>query len=131
MLCTSTFLKVGARCARTSAVSRRGMGYVVVGDHSAFNKLEAAEDRKKVFYFTATWCPPCRMIAPIFEKMAAEHPDIDFCKVDVDDVPEAAAAYSVSGVPTFSFLQGKDKVNEIVGADEGAIRRGVAALEGL
>lgn len=131
MIGMHTGLRLGARCTRAVAPSSRGMAFVVVGDNSAFTKLESAADRKKVFYFTATWCPPCRMIGPIFEKMATEHPDIDFCKVDVDDVPEAAASYSVSGVPTFSFLQGTDKVNEIVGADEGAIKRAVLALEGL
>ena len=98
MIVMHTGLRLGARCTRAVAPSSRGMAFVVVGDNSAFTKLESAADRKKVFYFTATWCPPCRMIGPIFEKMATEHPDIDFCKVDVDDVPEVTGPSLVDGL---------------------------------
>jgi len=73
---------------------RRSLAFVTVGDQSGFDKLESAGG-KKIFYFTATWCPPCRMIAPIFEKLAKEHQGVDFCKVDVDLMPEAAGKYKV------------------------------------
>ncbi len=72
-----------------------------------------------------------RAIAPVFEKMAASHPTIDFCKVDVDEIPEAASAYKVSGVPTFVFINKSTKTGQVVGADEKGIRANVLELEKL
>jgi thioredoxin 1 len=54
-----------------------------------------------VLYYTATWCPPCRAIAPIFEKLSEKYENVVFTKIDVDQLPEAAAAASISSVPTF------------------------------
>ena len=115
---------------RSSMRGVRQLSFIIVGDQEAFTKLES-NDKKKIFYFTASWCPPCRMIGPIFEKMAADHPTVDFCKVDVDELPDAAGAYKVSGVPMFVFSNGVTKVHEITGADENGIRAGVNALEAL
>ena len=114
----------------SSLSAKRGMAFVVVGNNDAFQKIEK-NDKKKIFYFTASWCPPCKKIAPVFEKMAASHPTIDFCKVDVDDMPEAAGAYKVSGVPTFAFINKSVKVGQVVGADENGIRAKVLELEKL
>ena len=108
----------------------RNLAFVTVGDQSGFNKLESSGG-KKIFYFTATWCPPCRMIAPIFEKLAKEHAGVDFCKVDVDALPEAAGKYRVSGVPTFSFLNNSKMVAEFSGADEKKLRQSIHDLEAL
>jgi thioredoxin 1 len=111
------------------AISRRSMSFIIAGDQNAFNGIEQ-NDKKKVLYFTASWCPPCKMIGPKFEKMAEEkeHELIDFVKVDVDDIPDAAQAYRVSGVPMFCFLDGSNKVSEFVGADETQLRTHATAL---
>ena len=106
----------------------RSLSFIVVGDQSGFDKLDKSSG-KKIFYFTATWCPPCRMIAPIFEKLAAQHKDVDFCKVDVDQMPEAAQKYRVSAVPTFAFMHGSKKVSEFAGADEKRLKTLVVELE--
>merc|ERR1712232_1406543 len=67
--------------------------------------------------FTASWCPPCKMIAPIFEKLAEENPDVIFIKVDVDEAADVAADQNISGMPTFKFFKNKTKVREFSGAD--------------
>jgi len=56
-----------------------------------------------VLDFTATWCGPCRMIAPHFEALSKEH-DACFCKVDVDQADDVAAHFVVRSMPTFVFL---------------------------
>ena len=58
-------------------------------------------DKLVVIYFTATWCPPCQMIAPKFEAMAGEFTDAVLVKVDVDENEEFAEACGISCMPTF------------------------------
>jgi thiol-disulfide isomerase/thioredoxin len=54
-----------------------------------FNSLlETSKSKLVVVDFSATWCGPCRFIHPIYEKMAAENPDVAFAEVDVDEVED-------------------------------------------
>ncbi len=54
--------------------------------------------------FTAEWCAPCRMLAPVLDQLAAETEDLTVVKVDVDASPEFAARYSVMSFPTLMFF---------------------------
>lgn len=75
------------------------------GSEAELEKL-VADPGSKVLYFTASWCPPCRMIAPAFQKMSEEFSSIEFIKIDIDDYGDAASGYDVRSVPTFIFLKG-------------------------
>lgn len=67
--------------------------------------------------FFATWCGPCRMIAPIIEEIAAEKADeIYVCKVDIDQSPDIASRYGVRGVPTLMVFEGGQPAGQLVGA---------------
>ena len=58
--------------------------------------------------FFATWCGPCKMIAPILEEIAGEREDFKVCKIDVDQVQELAIEYQVMSIPTLIvFKDGK------------------------
>lgn len=54
--------------------------------------------------FHATWCGPCKMLAPVLEQVAAEVSDAKICKVDVDEAPALAQKFSVVSVPTLVVI---------------------------
>merc|ERR1711988_730195 len=66
-------------------------------------ELNAAGDKLVVVDFFATWCPPCKMIAPKLEQMSNEFPHVKFYKVDVDANPQASQLAGISCMPTFKF----------------------------
>ncbi|RLI31165.1 thioredoxin [Candidatus Bathyarchaeota archaeon] len=67
--------------------------------------------------FWASWCPPCRIIAPIIEKLAKQYAGkIVFAKVNVDQNPKTALAYGVTSIPTLIFIKNGVEVDRIIGA---------------
>lgn len=67
--------------------------------------------------FTATWCGPCKMIAPILDQVASEYGDrINIVKVDVDDNQATAAKFGIRGVPTLMLFKNGEAVQTKVGA---------------
>ncbi|KAF8640557.1 hypothetical protein AX17_000219 [Amanita inopinata Kibby_2008] len=68
--------------------------------------------------FWATWCGPCRVISPVFEKLSnlAESADIDFYKVDVDQQSDISQEVGIRAMPTFVLFKNGTKVDELVGA---------------
>ena len=91
--------------------------------------LEDAGDKLVVVDFTATWCGPCQRIAPVFQKLAEEMPDVVFVKVDVDDNEETAQACGIQAMPTFQFYKSKIKVHEFSGASEDKIKEAIASYK--
>lgn len=86
--------------------------------------------------FYADWCPPCRVIAPIFSELADSHAQtgrLAFAKVNVDHVNDVAGRYGVSAMPTFLFFQngapkgvaveGIQKRQSVVFTDDGLVDR--------
>ncbi len=66
--------------------------------------------------FWATWCAPCRMLAPIISKIAEERAgEVKVGKVNVDEEPELAAKFSISSIPTVLIFKGGHPVNSSVG----------------
>jgi thioredoxin 1 len=78
--------------------------------------------------FFATWCGPCKNIAPHFEKLAQVYPSIVFLKVDVDESGELVDKYSIQAMPTFLFMKDGVIVKRIEGADLRAMEEGFSLL---
>lgn len=72
-----------------------------------------------VLDFTASWCGPCKSIAPHFENLAKEeaYKHISFYKVDVNESEELCKEYKVSAMPTFIFLKNKKQIDVVTGAN--------------
>ena len=66
--------------------------------------------------FNATWCGPCKKIAPIIEELANENPDLLVGAVDVDMQPMLAARFQVRSIPTVLLLKNGEVVKQFVGA---------------
>lgn len=66
--------------------------------------------------FWASWCGPCRMIAPVLEEIAAERPDVKVCKVNVDEENELAMSYGIASIPTLLVFKNGQVVNKSIGA---------------
>jgi thioredoxin 1 len=89
---------------------------------------EIPMDTSVVIDFYATWCGPCKRIAPTFEKLAQSLPKITFLKVDVDDSPELVNAYDINAMPTFVFLKNGKIIKKVEGADMEALEAGFDLL---
>jgi len=76
-----------------------------------------AGDTPVLVDFWAEWCAPCRMIAPVVEKIAGNHSDkITVAKLNVDENPQTAMQYEVMSIPTLIVYQGGNEKKRIVGA---------------
>ncbi|EJC98765.1 thioredoxin [Fomitiporia mediterranea MF3/22] len=85
------------------------------------------KDKYTVFDFWATWCGPCRMISPIFEKLAESAGDeIEFYKVDVDSAPDIAQEVGIKAMPTFILFKNGQKVDDLMGAHPGKLNELIA-----
>ncbi len=76
----------------------------------------AKESNLAVVDFSATWCGPCRMLAPVLEQVSDQLGDkVDFYNLDVDEAPDVAAAYRVTNIPCLVLLKKGQLVSQSVG----------------
>jgi thioredoxin reductase (NADPH) len=81
-----------------------------------FNRLTKQTKKPVVVDYHATWCMPCKMMAPLFNKLARKYDDkVLFVKVNIDKLSTAASTNNIRGVPTFTFLKEGKELHRIVG----------------
>ncbi len=79
-------------------------------------KAEVLDQKGTVLIdFFATWCGPCKMLAPILEQVANDNPDVKVVKVDVDEEPELAQKFGIMSIPTLVVFKDGQAISQNVG----------------
>ncbi|ABL06930.1 thioredoxin [Mycobacterium ulcerans] len=102
--------------------SEKSSATIEVSDAS-FSTEVLSSNKPVLVDFWATWCGPCKMVAPVLEEIATERADnLTVAKLDVDANPETARNFQVVSIPTMILFKDGEPVKRIVGA------KGKAAL---
>ncbi|KAL7057856.1 hypothetical protein AAHC03_016473 [Spirometra sp. Aus1] len=98
-------------------------------------KITSAEEFKEkiatgalLVDFYATWCGPCKLLAPKLDKLAGDTKDVVFLKVDVDECEELAQSYEITAMPTIIGFKNGTVLDKVVGANEEKIKELVKKL---
>jgi len=106
------------------------MSVTKIESQEQFNKVLAESGSKLIVVdFTASWCGPCKMIAPHLATAAKENPDIIVLKVDVDEQDEITQEYGIAAMPTFMFFKDGKKLKEFSGANAKQLLSLIAELK--
>ena len=81
-----------------------------------FEEVVMQSENKVLVDFWATWCGPCKMIAPVLDEIAQERSDIKVVKINVDEEQELAAQYRVVSIPSVFVFQNGQIVSQSLGA---------------
>jgi len=104
---------------------------VNMGVHNLTSKAEfqaaLSENQVVVLDAFATWCGPCKVIAPQVVQFSDAYSSAHFVKLDVDEVPDVAQDLGIRAMPTFLIFKSGEKVGEVVGADPRALKAAIEA----
>lgn len=113
----------------TVRIKAAGEGVVEITD-SSFGAEVLQSETPVVVDFWAPWCGPCRMIAPVMEKLSGQYGGkIKFCKINVDENPGSAGKYQAMSIPLLVFFKNGAEAGRSVGAlPEPALRSKIEAV---
>ena len=80
-----------------------------------FYSEDLPSDKPVLVDLWASWCGPCKMLAPVLEQISQERADIKVCKINVDDEQQLAAEFRVSSIPHVALLKGNKIIAQSVG----------------
>ena len=90
------------------------MENVIIGTNENVKEL-ISQDKVTIVDFWAEWCGPCRMLGPILDSVAAEHPELQVVKVDVDSNSDLSSEYGIRSIPAVYIFKNGEIVNKFIG----------------
>ncbi|KAM3065743.1 thioredoxin trx1 [Clarireedia jacksonii] len=120
----STITPTRNNFVRTFTSTKINMGVHNLSTKEAFQTAISEKDVVVLDAF-ATWCGPCKAIAPQVNKFSETYPSAHFVKIDVDELPELAAELKVRAMPTFLIFKGGKQVAQVVGANPQALEEAI------
>lgn len=88
---------------------------VITGNKENFESEVLGSGKTVLVDFWASWCNPCRMLSPVVDEIADEHPEIKVVKVNVDEEQELAAEYGIMSIPCLFVFKNGEAVDKSVG----------------
>ncbi|KAI7817461.1 thioredoxin-like protein [Gamsiella multidivaricata] len=101
----------------------------VVTSREEYDEILSSQE-KVVVQWSAVWCSHCKAIAPKLAQYDEDYAGITFIKVDIDDLPDVSEEAGLRAMPTIHFFHNRQKVDELVGADNTALLQQIKDLAG-
>ncbi|PIN15210.1 Thioredoxin [Handroanthus impetiginosus] len=119
--------KANLSSTKTKGSTQEKKGQVIAFHSSSKWKIhfEASKQTSKliVIDFTASWCGPCQHIQPTINEFAEKYTDVEFIKIDVDELEDVAQEFGVQAMPTFILIKKGEKVDKVVGAKKEELQK--------
>lgn len=93
-------------------------------------KLSEAKTQGKIVIanFSATWCDPCKSVAPFYVELSEKHSSFMFLTIDVDELTEFSKQLEVKATPTFFFLRNGQQIDKLVGANKQELEKKITNI---
>ncbi|XP_042435323.1 thioredoxin H4-1-like [Zingiber officinale] len=97
-----------------------GNVHVITSQEGWDQKISQAKNDGKIVVanFSATWCGPCRLMAPVYTELSEKYPALMFLTIDVDELSEFSSSWDIRATPTFFFLRDGQQVDKLIGANK-------------
>ncbi|XP_050271468.1 thioredoxin H2 [Quercus robur] len=124
----SSFLGGGATAEAAAATSSEASSSRILSFHSParwqlhFNNSKDSS-QLMVIDFAASWCGPCKFMEPAIHAMASKFTEVEFAKIDVDELPDVAQEFQVQAMPTFVLVKNGKEVDRVVGAKKDELEK--------